>query len=89
MLCGVIYRHPSSGLEDFMNYLNTVIGKINRENKYCAIMGDSNIDLLKSESQTSTDDFLNNLVTSFFQPYILQQTRIINHSATLIDNIFF
>ena len=52
-------------------------------------MGDSNIDLLKSGSQTSTDDFLNNLVTSFFQPYILQQTRIINHSATLIDNIFF
>ena len=25
----------------------------------------------------------------FFQPYILQPTRITNHSTTLIDNIFF
>ena len=25
----------------------------------------------------------------FFQPHILQPTRITDHSATLIDNIFF
>ena len=27
--------------------------------------------------------------SNFFQPYILQPTRITDHSATLIDNIFF
>ena len=33
--------------------------------------------------------FLNTFVSSYFQPQILQPTRITDHSATLIDNIFF
>ena len=37
----------------------------------------------------SLDDFINTLGTLFFQPYILQPTRITDHYATLIDNIFF
>ena len=32
---------------------------------------------------------MTSLGTSFFHPYILQPTRITDHSATLIDNIFF
>ena len=32
---------------------------------------------------------MNKLGTSFFHPHILQPTRITDHSATLIDNIFF
>ena len=62
--------------------------RINRENKTCIIMGDFNIDLLKFESHSATDGFLNTLGSNFFQPYILQPTRITDHSATLIDNIF-
>ena len=52
-------------------------------------MGDFNIDILKIESHTATDTFLNTLGSYFFQPQILQPTRITDHSATLIDNIFF
>ena len=52
-------------------------------------MGDFNIDLLKFKSHSATDGFLNTLGSNFFQPYIMQPTRITNHSATLIDNIFF
>ena len=59
------------------------------EKKNCAILGDFNIDLLKYDSHQITDDFINTLGTLFFQPYILQPTRITDHSATLIDNIFF
>ena len=51
-------------------------------------MGDFNIDLLKFESHSATDGFLNTLGSNFFQPYILQPTRITDHSATLIDKIF-
>ena len=51
-------------------------------------MGDFNIDLLKFESHSATDGFLNTLGSNFFQPYILQPTRITDHSATLIDNFF-
>ena len=53
------------------------------------ISGDFNIDLLKFGSHSETDEFMNILGTHFFQPRILQPTRITNHSATLIDNIFF
>ena len=52
-------------------------------------MGDFNIDLLKLESHSATDSFLNTLGSHFFQPYILQPTRITDHQATLIDNIVF
>ena len=52
-------------------------------------MGDFNLDLLKYETHTGTDEFINNLGTYFFQPHILQPTRITDHTATLIDNIFY
>lgn len=51
--------------------------------------GDFNLDLLKYETHNGTDEFINTLGTSFFQPHILQPTRITDHTATLIDNIFF
>ena len=88
LICGVIYRHPNNNLESFLNHLNYVVEKINSENKYCTIVGDFNIDLLNS-SHSTTEEFLNILETNFFNPHILQPTRITYHSATLIDNIFF
>ena len=51
-------------------------------------MGDFNLNL-NYESHLGTDDFINTLGSYFFQPHILQPTHITNHSATLIDNIFF
>ena len=89
ILCGVVYRHPGIISENFMNHMNAVIEKIHHENKYCTIMGDFNIDLLKCEMHDETQNFLNALESFLFQPQILQPTRITDHSATLIDNIFF
>ena len=87
IVCGVIYRHPNTNYESFFEYLSNTIGKVNDENKYCVIMGDFNIDLLHT-SHSATEEFLNTLETHFFNPHILQPTRITHHSATLIDNIF-
>ena len=89
LLCGIIYRHPSSNSENFLNYFNSTIEKIHQENKLCLIMGDFNFDLLKTDSHADSENFLNTLGSFFFQPQILQPTRITDHSATLIDNIFF
>ena len=50
--------------------------------------GDFNIDLLKSESCDYTNRFLEQLFTSSCMPLILRPTRITEHTATLIDNIF-
>ena len=87
VICGVVYGHPNSNLESFINYIDATVNKINLENKYCIIMGDFNIDLLKSTSHS--DKFLHTLESYFFNPHIIQPTRITDHSATLIDNIFF
>ena len=66
-----------------------IVESIHRENKYCVLLGDFNLDLLKFESHPDTDSFLSTLGLFYFQPQILQPTRITDHSATLIDNIFF
>ena len=86
---GIMPRHPHGDLDSFMIHINTVIEKIHLENRYCVILGDFNLDLLKFETHSGTNDFLNILVSSYFQPQILQPTRITDHSVTLIDNIFF
>ena len=87
-LCAIIYRHPQGSVDQFMEYLNLCLEKTHRERKYCIIMGDFNLDLLKYESHEDTDNFINTLGSFFFHPQILQPTRITDHSATLIDNIF-
>ena len=62
---------------------------IQRQNKPSIIMGDFNLDLLKYETHNGTDEFINTFRTSFFHPHILQETCIMDHTATLIDDIFF
>ena len=51
-------------------------------------MGDFNIDLLQYESNSHTNDFINSVISHSFLPYIHQPTRVTDHSATVIDNIF-
>ena len=89
MICGVVYRHPSSNLETFLNNFYSVIGKISQEGKLCLISGDFNINLLNYDKHPLTEDFINTLGSFFLEPHILKPTRITSHSSTLIDNIFF
>ena len=51
-------------------------------------MGDFNIDLFKSESCNYANQFVERLFSSSFLPLITKATRITQHMATLIDNIF-
>ena len=52
------------------------------------IMGDSNIDLLKSQSSSVSQRFLMSAQSFHLIPTIDKPTRVHNTSATLIDNIF-
>lgn len=88
IIIGVIYRHPNSDTQSFLSYLNNVLQNINNENKYCMVLGDFNFNLLNFDSHSDTNEFLNILGSFFFSPHILQPTRITDHTATLIDNIF-
>ena len=49
IICGVIYRHPHGNMQNLMDFLNSTIEKIDRENKFCIILGDFNLDLLDSK----------------------------------------
>ena len=90
LIVGCIYRHPSSkiSIQCFANdQLDPVLQKISLEKKQCVLMGDFNIDLLKTDTNNDTNTFYNNMSSHYFTPFILQPTRL--HSKALIDNIFF
>jgi len=89
IICGVIYRHPNDNLVSFLEYLNTTAECIDQRGKYCVVLGNFKVDLLKIEKHQPTDNFLNTISSFCFQPQISQPTRIADHSATLIHNIFF
>ena len=51
-------------------------------------MGDFNINLLNYEAHSETNDFINLMVSHHLLLYVLHPTRVTDHSATIIDNIF-
>ena len=56
-----------------------------KENKICYLMGDFNIDLLKSESCKYASQFTEQFFTCSFVPLITKPTRITSHTATLYN----
>ena len=81
IVCGLIYRHPGTKLD------KTVAEKLNSEGKYYLLMGEFINKVLNCDSETEV--FVNTLGSYAFHPQLLRPTRITNHPATLIDNIFF
>ena len=61
---------------------------IQEKNKVCVLMGDFNLDLLKTESDRDMSDFYDFLSSFGFRPLILQPTRVTASTASMIDNIF-
>ena len=90
LIVGCIYRHAGSNLplSDFTNlHLEPILEKISLEKKDCALMGDFNVDLIKSNVRNKANEFYNTFTSYFFSPFILHPSRLA--SKSLIDNIFF
>ena len=87
-LIGCAYRHPNTDPINFIEYIETTLAKIHKNKYEIFFMGDFNIDLLQYDSHNPTNDFVNSLISHSFLPYIHQPTRVTDHSATIIDNIF-
>ena len=68
--------------------LADITAKINNENKESYIMGDFNIDLLKFQRHNKTKYFIELILTTLYLPVITKPTRITDHSATLLDQIY-
>ena len=88
VLCCCAYRHPNTEIDKFNEYINRVMAKISKENKLVFCMGDFNANLLNYNVHTHTNDFLNTMISHYLLPHILHPTRVTDHSATVIDNIF-
>ena len=88
IILGNIYRPPSGNFEIFENKLNEILANVDKTKKISYLTGDFNIDLLKSDVCEYSNRFCEQLFTSSFFPLINKPTRITQHTATLIDNIF-
>ena len=84
-----MYNHPRKTPSDFLNYLNSTLKKLSKENKEITLLGDFNLDLLKFDKLNVIEQFVNVMFCNYFQPVILQPTRYTDNSRpTLIDSIF-
>ena len=81
------YRHPDTDNTKFIEYLEATLSKVDKSKIICVI-GDFNINLLNYESHSETNEFINSMVSHYLLPHILQPTRVTDHSATIIDDIF-
>jgi len=72
----------------FNHEFDSLLSSLSRLKIDIFLAGDYNIDLLKINSHALTHSFYNILSLHRFIPTILRPTRITQHSATLIDNIF-
>ena len=88
LIVGCVYRHPSMQIEDFNEHVDELFDLLKDENKYICIMGDFNIDLIKLEEDSASNNFFDNMVSNMFIPHITIPTRITPTSKTLIDNIY-
>ena len=86
-LCGCIYRHPNTDVTNLMQHLEATFSLIDKKKYNIFLMGDFNIDLLQYESHSSTNDFLNTMISNSFLPFFNQQELQTIHLQLLI--IFF
>jgi hypothetical protein len=89
-LIGVVYRHPSKNNDEkCIEILSETLRTIQKENKKVLIVGDFNYDLLKHETNSNINDFLQMMIDNGYQPCITEPTRIVNgNKPSLVDNIF-
>ena len=74
-------------IEEFIKHLDDLIIKL--QNRYqLYILGDMNIDFLKYNHHTQTEEYLDMLHSNNISSIIIKPTRITNYTATLIDHIY-
>ena len=82
------YQHPDTNASKFTVYLESTLSKIDKNKIICINMGEFDIDLLNYEFHGDTDEFIYSMVSHHLLPHIFQPTRVTEHSATIIGNIF-
>ena len=90
IVVGSLYQPPNISADRLHHHLSETIPKVKSEDrdKQLILGMDHNLDLLKSNSHSPTQKFLDMLINNGLLLAITHPTRITQQSATLIDNIF-
>ena len=89
IICGRVYRPPSISLNIFNDMMTTSFNKMQYQNIFLYITGDFNVNtLFHVKGGISTKQFKNIFSFNYCFPFINKPTRITDHSAFLIDNIY-
>ena len=90
IIIGCIYRHPCMHLKEFNDlFIKSLIKRLTKENKKEVILlGDFNIDLIKSNSNADASEFLDVIYSNNLLPHITSPTQLTSRSHSLIGNIF-
>ena len=68
--------------------LKSLTNKLSKEsNKEIMLLGDFNIDFIKTNTNNNASEFLDIIYSSYLIPHITCSTRLTNRIHTLIDNI--
>ena len=87
IIIGAIYRPPELKVTDFNLEFDIFLGSLDCR-KPIFLVGDYNMDLLKSNVSNEIDNFIKNINSHCFLPTIDKPTRITKTSKTLLDNFF-
>ena len=89
LFVGVFTDPPFMSLKSFNVQLNSMLGKLQHENKHVYITGDFNVNMLTHIKSSLDRQYFNNILSSsLFSPLITKPAKVTDHSATLIDNIY-
>ena len=90
-IVGNIYRLPNELVSDITTFneeFAETLDILHTKRTPTYLCGDFNIDLLRIHQKPNYCTFYDNLILSGYLPRISLPTRLTDHSATLIDNIF-
>ena len=90
VICGCAYRPPNMSLKEFNRLLSSTFDKIQREKKKIVyVCGDFNVNIMSHlKGGLSIQEFSNIFSSYFCFPSINKPTRVTDHSASIIDNIY-
>ena len=88
VVIAVIYRHPGTDLNAFIETLNNKLDEIDCNKNDFYLMGDINLNIRESDYSSSSINYLSLLESNGVFQLITEPNRVTKNSACLIDHIF-
>ena len=73
IIVGIVYRPPNYNVWAFLEKCNEIVAKITRNDKYCYLGGDYNLDLFHYSDDAPTQEFVDSRFSHMFIPLIIDR----------------